>query len=219
MSKENGTIQNSVNYEASDQTCKEEDQFVSDGDKYFVCSWNRGMNRGSRDGVSHTWSFEKKVSENKPLEATMLIHNNLWLVRHKNAPDVPFEVFDKETLVKKEGEVEFSKADSEEEDYLRWTPLDTEFEENKREGNRWMRASPMFSDGELIYMMVQYREKGFESPIVKTVCEVYSVSDDRKMTRIKEVALYKSSGEYYRGSKKLHEHGGHLSRGSIACNG
>jgi len=51
-------------------------------------------------------------------------------------------------LNKKEGEEQFTKADGEEEDYLKWTPLDTEFEENKREGNRWMRASPMFSDGE-----------------------------------------------------------------------
>ena len=78
----------------------------------------------------------------------MLMHNDLWLVRHENAPDLPFEVFDKETLKKKDGEVEFSKADTEPEDYLRWTPLDTQYEENKEEGNRWMRASPMFSDGE-----------------------------------------------------------------------
>ena len=86
------------------------------------------MNRGARDASSHVWSYETKVAADTPLEATMLIHNQLWLVRHKNAADVPFEVFDKETLVKKEGEVEFSKADSEEEDYLKWTPLDTEFE-------------------------------------------------------------------------------------------
>ena len=67
-------------------------------------------------------------------------------------------------------------------------------------------------------MLLHYKEKGFDSPIVKTVCEVYEVSDNRKMTRVKEVTLYKSSSEYYRGSKKEYDNGGHLSRGSIACN-
>lgn len=43
------------------------------------------------------------------------------------------------------------------EDYLKWTPKDTDYPENANEGNRWMRASPMFSDGELIYLLVQYR--------------------------------------------------------------
>ena len=87
----------------------------------------------------------------------MLVYRDLWLVRHKDSPDVPFEVYDKETLMKKEGEDPFKSADGEEEDYLKWTPLDTAYEENKVEGNRWMRASPMFTNGELIYMMVQYR--------------------------------------------------------------
>ena len=114
----------------------------------------------------------------------MLCHKDFWFVRHKDSPDVPFEIYDKETLKKKDGETPFKSADSEIEDYLKWTPLDTEFEENKAEGNRWMRASPMFSDGEFIYMMVQYREKDFKSPIVKTVCEVYEVSEDRTMKRI-----------------------------------
>ena len=82
-----------------------------------------------------------------------------------------------------------------------------------------MRASPMFSDGELIYFLVHYRQKGVTSPIVKTVCEVYEVSDDRKLSLQREVNLYKSEGEYYKGSKKNIEKGGHLARGSIACNG
>lgn len=69
------------------------------------------------------------------------------------------------------------------EDFLKWTPLETEYEENPEEGNRWMRASPMFSDGELIYMLVHYRHKGLMSPIVKIVCEVYEVLDNRKLKR------------------------------------
>ena len=43
-------------------------------------------------------------------------------------------------------------------------------------------------------MMVQYREKGFDSPIVKTVLEVYKVNNEtRKMTRVKEVSLRPSA--------------------------
>ena len=69
--------------------------------------------------------------------------------------------------------------------------MDTDYEENTEEGNRWHRASPMFSDGELIYLLVQYRQKNFSSPIVKTVCEVYEVSEDRKLKRTQEQPLYK----------------------------
>lgn len=37
----------------------------------------------------------------------------------------------------------------------------------------------MCSDGENIYMLVQYKQRDFSSPIVKTVLEVYEVSDNR----------------------------------------
>lgn len=47
-----------------------------------------------------------------------------------------------------------------------------------------MRASPMFSDGELIYFLVQYKVSSFTSAIVKTVLEVYEVNEERKMVRI-----------------------------------
>ena len=150
---------------------------------------------------------------------TMLCHDGLLLVRHRDAPDVPFVVWDKQTLKKSEDAEPFSLAEGENEDYLKWTPLDTEYPENLEEGNRWHRASPMFSDGELIYMLVQYRQKGFDTPIVKTVLETYEVSDDHKMKRIQEQPLYKDSEQnYYKGSKKQKDLGGHLARGSIACN-
>ncbi len=53
-------------------------------------------------------------------------------MRHKDAPDVPFQVFSKETLkpVADEEENKFTLADGEDEDYLKWTPLDTEFAED-----------------------------------------------------------------------------------------
>lgn len=108
-----------------------------------------------------------------------------------------------------------------EEDYLKWTPLNTEFERNTEDGNRWMRASPMFSDGELIYMLVEYKAQGFESEIIKVVCEVYETVADRKLKRINEVVLKKNAeGDLYRGCKaKQKDKGGHLTRGSMACNG
>ena len=98
--------------------------------------------------------------------------------------------------------------------------MDTDYEENTEEGNRWHRASPMFSDGECLYMLVQYRQKSFTSPIVRTVLEVYDIdSEERTLKRTLEQPLYKDDqGTYYKGSKKQKDKGGHLARGSIACN-
>ena len=78
----------------------------------------------------------------------------------------------------------------------------------------------MFSDGECIYMLVQYRQRGHASPIVKTVLEVYEISvEERTMKRINEQPLYRNDqGAYYKGSKKNIDKGGHLARGSMACN-
>ena len=83
----------------------------------------------------------------------MLCHGGQLFVRHKDAPDVPFQQFSKESMTVVENQTPF-KVPPGEEDYLKWTPLDTEYEENAEEGNRWHRASPMFSDGECIYMLV-----------------------------------------------------------------
>ena len=154
--EEKNTVQSDVNFGGLDRTTKEEDQLVSDGEKYFIWSHDRGFSRGSRRQEANTWDHEKTESSDNKREVTMLIYKDLWLVRHKDAPDVPFEVWDKETLKKKEGDdvPQFIGANDEEKSYLKWTPLDKEYEENKSEGNRWMRASPMFYDTEFIYMMV-----------------------------------------------------------------
>ena len=61
----------------------------------------------------------------------MLCHKGLLLVRHREAPDVPFVIFSKETLKPAEGEEPFRLAEGEE-DYLKWTPLDTQYEENQQ---------------------------------------------------------------------------------------
>jgi len=53
---------------------------------------------------------------------------------------------------------------------------------------------------------------------VKTVLEVYE-TEERKLKRINEVTLFKNNNfECYKGSKKAKDKGGHLARGSIACN-
>ena len=106
-----------------------------------------------------------------------------------------------------------------EEDYLKWTPENTSFSSDSAEGNRWMRSSPMFSDGELIYMLVQYKETDYSSRTIKTVLETYEVND-RKMKRINELTLLKNSeGARFVGSRKVTGGGGYLARCSIACNG
>ena len=149
----------------------------------------------------------------------MLCHDGCLYVRHKEAKDVVFQQFDKTTLKPIPDQTPFTVPEGEE-DYLKWTPLDTVYEENSEEGNRWHRASPMFSDGECIYMLVQYRLKGHDTRIIKTVLEVYEIEvEDRTMKRINEQTLYKNDqGALYSGSKKNIDKGGHLARGTIACN-
>ena len=152
------------------------------------------------------------------LDMTMLCHDGLLLVRHANAPDVPFQVFSKETLEQDPAQTPFGMAEGEE-DTLKWTAQDLNFPSDTTEGNRHMRASPMFSDGEFIYFLVQYRQTNHESAIVKTVLETYSVQN-RKLKRIAELPLFKNDNrDYFKGSRRSIDKGGYLARGSIACNG
>ena len=134
---------------------------------------------------------------------TMLCHKDLFLVRHREAPDVPFQVFKKDTLTH-DTEAKPFKSDGGARDHFRWTPTDESFPSDTINGNRWMRACPMFSDGELIYTLVQYRETSFTSPLVKVTLETYEVDDDsRRVTRISEVNLYKeTTAEHFKGTKK-----------------
>ena len=118
----------------------------------------------------------------------MLCHKSHFMIRHRDAPDVPFQLYNKETL---EPDRE-SLAYSSENDLLKWTPNDSNFPENSADGNRWMRASPMYSDGELIYFLVQYKRSSYTSETIKTVLETYEVDETtRRMTRVNELTLYK----------------------------
>lgn len=175
-------IQSRVDHNNGSDRAQEWDQAATDGTKWYIYSDTRGISRGAKGPKTGTWTSESVYTDDKCWnEMTMLCHDGCLLVRHSDAADVPFQVFSKETLKPSDEEQAFGMAEGQERS-LAWTPLDTDYEENIHEGNRWMRASPMFSDGELIYFLVHYRQKGVTSPIVKTVCEVYEVSDDRKLS-------------------------------------
>ena len=179
---------------------------------------DRGWTKATKNRDGGDWETVKTLSEKNCHEMTMVMHNDHLLVRHRDAADVVFQEFDKDTLKPIEGQQPF-KVPEGEDDYLKWTPLDTAYESNTQEGNRWHRASPMFSDGECIYMLVQYKETAFTTRCIKTVLEVYNIDmDNRTMTRINEQPLYRSEGNYYIGSKSDLDQGGFLARGSIACN-
>ena len=147
----------------------------------------------------------------------MFCHQELLLVRHKGAEDKPFVAFDKETLKPVEDDEPFTYAAGEADvDTLKWTPMDTEYAENIDEGNRWYRYAPLFSDGELIYTLVQYRKKEFSSAVVRTVLEIYEL-EDRVLKRREEIILYKNEAkDNFVGSKKKADY---MKKGSIACNG
>jgi len=99
---------------------------------------------------------------------------------------------------------------------LLWTPLNTEMAENADQGNRWCRECPLFSDGELIYTLVQYKVRDFSSRVVKTMLEIYEC-ENKVLTFREEIALYKNEAkEAFHGSRSKNNY---LKRGSIACNG
>ena len=108
----------------------------------------------------------------------------------ENNPEAAFVAFDKETLKAIENEQPYKTA-ADSATSLAWTPEDTEYETNTNEGNRWSRALSFFSDGELIYTMVQYREKGKDSKVVRTSLEIYEL-EDHELRLMQEIPLYKN---------------------------
>ena len=152
----------------------------------------------------------------------MTVHKDWLLVRHAGAPNVPFEIFDKNSLRKSDDAQPFYLAEGEagqHGDYLKWTDKENHgYEPNAAEGNRWFRASPMYSNGEHLFMLVRYHESDYNSRVVKVVLETYEI-EGKKMKRIEETVLLKNNnGQRFTGSRKQYERG-YLSRGSIACNG
>ena len=70
----------------------------------------------------------------------MFQHGDMILARYSEAPDKPFVIIDKGTLKPvDETEVTPFTASSFNRHSLAWTPLDTEYEEDAMNGNRWFR--------------------------------------------------------------------------------
>lgn len=89
----------------------------------------------------------------------MFCHKNLLLARYKEAHDKPFVIIDKQTLKPVDEQVEAPFGGHEEnKESLTWTPLETEYQEDTENGNRWFRNAPFCSDGEYIYTLVHYKQ-------------------------------------------------------------
>ena len=152
----------------------------------------------------------------------MFCHRDLLLARYKEAENQPFVVIDKSTMtpiLDETKEKPFTAA-KQNRVSLAWTPLDTEYSENESEGNRWFRQAPFCSDGEYIYTMVFYRKQGFDSPIIRTMLEIYQVDEKSRELKLRqEVVLYKRDGtSFYTGSHRRMSPT-FLQQGCITCNG
>ena len=85
-----------------------------------------------------------------------------------------------------------------------------------------MRAAPITTDGEFIYMIATYKKR-WSDFASRFVVEVYQLSDDNDLERIKEITLYKEDGtSHFIGSDRLWnepEEGGYLNHCSTFTNG
>ena len=52
-------------------------------------------------------------------------------------------------------------------------------------GNRWYRMAPFCSDGEYIYTLVHYKKQAYDSPIIRTVLEIYEVDEIKRELRLR----------------------------------
>ena len=100
-----------------------------------------------------------------------------------------------------------------------WTDENYQAPERSEEGTRFMRRTPLASDGEYIYTLAAYRTDTNASTMKRIVCEVYEL-EDKVLTKVNEFTLLKPNGDPYRGSKRNYkENGGFLSHVNIVCNG
>lgn len=116
----------------------------------------------------------------------MFCHKDLLLARYKEAEDKPFVIINKDTLkpADETQEKPFTCASSNPHP-LAWTPLDTEYAEDETMGNRWYRQAPFCSDGEYIYTLVHYKKQAFDSPIIRTVLEIYEADETKRELRLR----------------------------------
>ena len=103
---------------------------------------------------------------------------------------------------------------------MTWTAEDYQAPERDESGTRFMRRTPLCSDGEFIYALAAYRTDTHSSTMKRIVCEVYNLVE-KVLSKVSEFELKKPNGEDpYRGSKRYYrDYGGFLSHINIACNG
>ena len=87
-------IQSRVGFSRGSDRAYEQDQACTDGSNYFIHCDERGLARGSKKPKSGEWECQLQVDE-KYHEMTMLCHKGMLMIRHREAADVPFVIFDK----------------------------------------------------------------------------------------------------------------------------
>lgn len=88
--QEYDTIQSRVSFSSGSDRAHDHDQACTDGDKWFIYADSRGLARGAKDQSSHGWSCEHQHDDQSLKEITMLCHKNHFMIRHRDAPNVPF---------------------------------------------------------------------------------------------------------------------------------
>ena len=88
--KDHEHIQSRVGFSQGSDRAQETDRLCTDGSKWFIYSLERGLSRGSKAVNQGTWECEHQDMNTSYKEMSMVCHAGLLLVRHKDAPDVPF---------------------------------------------------------------------------------------------------------------------------------
>lgn len=132
------TAQGAIRYSSGGDESTMEDKYCTDGTHWFMHSTRRGFSKGTKSADTHEWECLEVKSDVKYTNLSLICIGGKLLCRHLNVPDQPFVELDKETLKPTEEQVAYTGANGQDMP-LKWTPLDTEYEANDAEGNRWMR--------------------------------------------------------------------------------
>jgi hypothetical protein len=189
-----------------------------DGQNYYSFSDTRGLSRASKN-ASAEWKIAKVngSDEAKKLKGvTFLQHKDKLYIRHKGAPDVPFQELNKEDMTIRADQEPITPIDGQEARF-KWD-AETEEKEQTPYGKRWMGITPMASDGKYIYAMLNYRESGPNSDRKSTFIEIYELHDDNKIEFKSDIELKDADEKSWPGRKTLNDNGGYLDHGYLAAN-
>ena len=101
---------------------------------------------------------------------------------------------------------------------LKWTPNDTQYENNSQEGNRWARRCSLYYDGTLLHALVGYCKSSVTTDIVRLVLESYSI-DGNKMILEEEVSLVEEDDKFYLLDEKSDNYEEQVAQSNIVTNG